>query len=234
MSAMDREQRAPGSEERERRQRAWTWDVLTLGVLAGSFALTAAVYQRLPDPMPTHFAIDGRPNGWMARAVGAWLEPMMAVAIVGLLRFGSRLMPPGWRARLDASPVQILALAVAGLLAGVHVLVLHAALSPSPRLGNAVWVLLGALFVILGLILPRTRRNPFFGVRTAFALSSDENWARTQRIGGYSMTIGGLVAIAAGLLGSPSIALAAILASALAPAVWSWIIARRGTGDIPR
>jgi uncharacterized membrane protein len=215
-------------------RKRWTWDLFTLCVLACSFALTAAVYQRLPDPMPTHFALDGRPNGWMPRAVGAWLEPTAAVAIVGLLRFGSRLMPPGWRARLDASPVHILALAIAVVLAGIHVLVLHAALSAAPRLGDAVWVLLGALFVVMGLILPRTRRNPFFGIRTAFAVSSDENWARTQRVGGYTLSIGGLVAIAAGLLGSPGVALVAILVSAVTPAVWSWILARRGTGDILR
>jgi hypothetical protein len=46
------------------------------------------------------------------------------------------------------------------------------------------------------------------------------------------MTIGGIVVSAAGLLGSPGAAFAALIVSSLAPAVWSWIIARRsGAAD---
>ena len=40
---------------------------------------------------------------------------------------------------------------------------------------------LGALFVMLGLVMPRVRRNPWVGVRTPWTLASDENWARTHR-----------------------------------------------------
>ncbi|HEX7669319.1 MAG TPA: SdpI family protein, partial [Polyangiaceae bacterium] len=118
-------------------------------------------------------------------------------------------------------------------LSGTQVLVLRASLDTVPRMGAVMWVLLGAMFVVFGLVMPRTRRNPFFGLRTAFSLSSDENWARAQRAGGYSMTIGGIVAFAAGLLGSPGAALAAIVVSSLAPVIWSFTIARRGGDDAP-
>jgi len=148
-----------------------------------------------------------------------------------LARFGARLVRGGWRERLEASPVRALALSVAGVLLAVHVLALRAALSPAQRLGGAVWALLGVFFVVLGLLMPRTRRNPWFGVRTAWTLSSDENWARTHRVAGYSMTLGGLAAAVAGLLGWPGVALAAILVSAFLPAVWSWYIGRRDPDD---
>ncbi len=210
-----------------------SFDLLTAVALAAAFALTAAVYSRLPDPMPTHFDIQGRPNGWMPRALGAWVVPVLAVGVVALTRFGARILPPGWRDRLAASPVRFLSFALAATLLGVHGLVLRASLSPAPRLDGALWVLLGGLFVAIGLVLPRIRRNPFFGVRTAYALASDENWARTQRFGGYAMTIGGGVALAAGALGSPTVALAAIIVAGVAPAVWSWLVARGGPGDIP-
>jgi uncharacterized membrane protein len=213
-------------------RKSYGLDFLTFAILLGTAALTAAVYDRLPDPMPAHFDFRGRVDAWTSRPAGAWLLPAFSVGLVVLLRFGSRLMPPEWRERLEASPVRALALAVAAVLSGVQVLVLRASLDTFPHLGAAIWVLLGALFVVIGLLLPRTRRNPFFGVRTAYALSSDENWARTQRAGGYWMTIGGIVVSAAGLLGSPGAALATLIVSSLAPAVWSWIIARRsGAAD---
>ncbi|MGD0679422.1 MAG: DUF1648 domain-containing protein [Polyangiaceae bacterium] len=215
------------------RPKSLSLDILTAVALAAAFVLTAAVYARLPNPMPTHFDLHGRPNGWMPRAAGAWFGPIVMGGVVGLLRFGARIVPPGWRDRLDASPVRFVSFALALTALGVQSLVLRASLSPMPRLDGAVWVLLGALFVAMGLALPRIRRNPFFGVRTAFALSSDENWARTQRVGGYAMTIGGVVAMTAGFLGAASVAMGAIAVSAFGPAICSWVVARTGPGDIP-
>jgi uncharacterized membrane protein len=208
-------------------------DLFTLFVVAGAFAVTALLYDRLPDPLPTHFDLSGRPNGWMPRAVGAWLVPALEVFVVALLRFAGYLLPQGWRARFEASPVRALALVTALLLTSVHVVVLRTALSPLPNLGNAIWVLLGALFVVLGVLLPRTKRNPLFGVRTAFALASDENWARTNLVGGWAMAAGGVITVAAGLVGLPAVAVAAIIVSAIVPMLWSWVLARRGTGDVP-
>jgi uncharacterized membrane protein len=208
-------------------------DLFTLFAVLGAFAVTALLYDRLPDPLPTHFDLSGRPNGGMSRAVGAWLLPGVEVVIVGLLRFGGRLLPPGWRERLEASPMRAMALLTALLMTGVHIVVLRAALSPLPNVGNAVWLLLGATLIALGVLLPRTRRNPFFGVRTAFALASDENWARTQRVGGWTMVGGGIVAVAAGLVDLPAVAVAAIVVSAIVPVLWSWVLAKRGTGDVP-
>lgn len=208
-------------------------DLFTLFVVLGAFAATVLLYDRLPDPLPTHFDLNGHPNGWMSRAVGAWVVPAIEVLVVALLRFGGYLMPKGWRERLEASPVRALALVTAGMLTSVHVVVLRAALSPLPNLGNAIWLLLGGLFVVLGVLLPRTKRNPFFGVRTAFALASDGNWARTNRVGGWAMVGGGVIAIAAGLVSLPAVALTAILTSAIVPMFWSWVLAKRGTGDVP-
>jgi uncharacterized membrane protein len=208
-------------------------DLFTLFFVLGAFAVTVLLYGRLPDPLPVHFDLSGQPNGWMSRAVGAWLLPGIEVLVVGLLRFGGHLLPPGWRERLDASPAHALALVTALMLTSVHVVVLRASLSALPSLGNAIWVLLGALFIALGVLLPRSRRNPFFGVRTAFALASDENWARTQRVAGWTMVGGGIITVAAGLLGLRAVAIATILTSALVPALWSWVLAKRGTGDVP-
>jgi uncharacterized membrane protein len=209
-------------------------DMLTPGVIAGTAALTAALYPRLPDPMPTHFDLMGRPNGWMPRPFGAHALLGVTIVVVGLVRFAGVLLPAGWRDRFEASPIRTMALGLAAFLCGAQVLILRAALSPSPRLGTGIWMLLGALWVVLGLALPRTRRNPFFGVRTSFALASDENWARTQRAAGYWMTGGGVVVLIAGLLGWRAAAMGALVVSAFAPVLWSWLLARRGPGDIPR
>ncbi|MCL2448205.1 MAG: DUF1648 domain-containing protein [Polyangiaceae bacterium] len=203
-------------------------DALIIGLLLVTFAVTAAMYGRLPDPMPTHFGVSGRPNGWMSRAWGAWLLPVLNAAVAALFKFGAGLLPREWRGRLEASPVRILSLITVAFLSAVHLLVLHAALSRSKALGAEIWVIAGVFFAAAGQILPRTRRNPFIGVRTTWTLTSDENWARTHRMAGYAFSVGGAVAVLAGLGHAPGLAQAALLAAVLVPVLWSWRLARRG------
>ena len=203
-------------------------DAVTVGALLLTFALTAVVYARLPDPMPTHFAASGRPNGWMPRAYGAWLVPFTSLGLAALIRFGGHLLPPDWRARLEASPVRALTMMTVVFLSAVHLLVLHAALSPAKTLGSTVvWLLLGVFLVVLGQILPRTRRNPFIGVRTAWTLTSDENWAQTHRVAGYAFTLGGAAVAVSGWLHAPGLGGAALTVAVLAPILWSWRLSRR-------
>lgn len=201
-------------------------DLLAFGLIGASAIATAAVYDRLPDPMPTHYDLHGVPNGWMPRPIGAFILPVLATFVWALVRFGSGLLPPAWRERLEQSPVSAVGALVGGLLAGLQALMLQAALTEPPHLGGATWLLAGAFFVLLGLVLPRVRRNPWIGVRTPWSLSSDENWAKTHRFAGYTMTAGGVFSMVAALLGSPAFGVAFILAGALAPVVYSWYVAR--------
>lgn len=55
-------------------------------------------------------------------------------------------------------------------------------------------------FIILGNIIPKMRRNSISGVRTAYSLSSDEAWYRTQRHVGSVMLVTGCLLLVAALL----------------------------------
>jgi uncharacterized membrane protein len=198
-------------------------DGLAIGVIGATAALTAIVYERLPERLATHFDIHGNPNGWMSRAVGAWFMPVFALAIWALVRFATRRVEPG-RASL-------LAMLVATFMSAVHVLVLGYALVPGMGIMRPLWGAVGLLYVALALILPRVKRNAFVGVRTPWTLRSDENWARTQRVAGYAMFAGGILVIACGVVGGGTsaniVALVAIFVSALVPVIYSLVIARR-------
>ncbi len=205
-------------------------DVVSIGVIGLTSALTAAVYDRLPARMATHFDLAGNPNGWMSREMGAWFAPVFALGLWAFVRFFPRILPGSERKRLgDSSPPLVAALTVF-FLAAVHVLILYVAIVPGASLARAIWVVLGAFYIALGLILPRIKRNAIMGVRTPWTLTSDENWARTQRVGGYSMVLGGVVATAFGVLGGTAggvVALVALFVSTLVPAGYSLLLARR-------
>ncbi|MBS2012988.1 MAG: DUF1648 domain-containing protein [Deltaproteobacteria bacterium] len=207
------------------------WDGVAVLSLVCSAMMTVAVYDRLPDPIATHFDFHGQPNGWMPRAMGAWFAPVFGLALWLFVRFVPKVLPASEKKRLPDGQLALVSSLTALFLVAVHALVLYVALVPGASLMRPVWLLLGAFFVALGLVLPRVKRNAFVGIRTAWTLTSDENWARSNRVGGYSMVVGGIGAALAGILGGATggvVAIAFLLGSALVPAVYSLVLARRG------
>ena len=204
-------------------------DSVALGVLAIGAAATAAVYAKLPDPMATHFDLSGQPNGWMPRATGAWACPVIALGMWAALRYLPRVLPRSEKRRLGEPTAALVAALTTVFLMGVHGLVLRYALTGAGVTGAALFMV-GVLYVALGLVLPRVRRNALVGVRTPWTLASDENWARTQRVGGYAMVLGGVAVALLGVVGTLPATLAAVvvlLASGAVPVVYSLILARR-------
>jgi uncharacterized membrane protein len=190
---------------------------VVLGATLLALATSIAVYPWLPATMPVHFDLAGRADGFAPRAIGAFVVPSVLLLLLVL-------------SRARHGGAMGLALAIgAAFLAALHVLVLRAALTDGV-LGAGMWLLVGALFVALGLVLPRVRRNRWVGVRTPWALRSPEVWARTQRVGGATMlACGALVLLSAGTDGASAdfLRAVAIVVSGVVPIVYSWWIAKR-------
>ncbi len=215
------------------------WDGVALLSIAAAMIATWTVFDRLPDPLPTHFGLDGKPNGWMPRVYGAWVIPAVAVVLWLVTRLLPFVLPKSDKPRLADGSLPFVAMLTTVFVSAVHVVVLYVALDPSSR-GSAeggtrdvtqlIFALMAIFFVALGLVMPRLRRNRVVGVRTPWTLTSEENWARTHRVAGYSMVggglLGGLCAMIGGAVGSLT-ALACFLAAGIIPAVWSFLYARR-------
>jgi uncharacterized membrane protein len=205
------------------------FDVATLLVLAGTVALTLALYDALPARIPTHFGLSGHADGWTRRDVGAWLLPGIALVVWAVLRFASVWCPGDWKERAARSPMAAAAFFCAALLAGIQAIVLWASFHPGESAGRPLALVMGGFLLSLSFVMPRIRRNPVIGIRVAWTLASDENWARTHRFASYTFAGAGLVALAAGLLGgapAAPVAFVALLLGALAPMVYSYVVAR--------
>lgn len=187
--------------------------MVSAGATVLAFAASLAVYAWLPDPMPVHFDIHGHADGFGSRAVGAFLLPCVMLALLAFARVRSR--------QLDG--VGAMTGVLASFLLALHVLVLRAALHDG-ELGDLFWVLVGVMFVVLGMILPRLRLNRWFGVRTPWSMRSPEAWARTHRAAGRVMVVCGA---ALALSSSIAVRVIAIGVLVVVPVAQSWWIARK-------
>ena len=203
------------------------WDRVSVVILLAAFVGMLALYGRLSERIPSHFDIHGNVDATLPRAVGAFVMPVFGLGVWGLVRFGAYLLPGGWRDRLRASPVGPAAACVLALLFALHVIMIHAALAGRTEAAALLGLTLSGFWFVMGLVLPRVRRNPFIGIRTTWTLTSDENWARTHRIGAIAFVLAGVLGLFAAALGAFWLVVAAILVSAVVPVVYSYLLARR-------
>jgi len=169
--------------------------------IAGAFLLSAAVYARLPNPMATHWDFNGHVNGYSSRMIGAFSMPVVALFIWGFMRGLPYIDPRRANYAKFQSTYDLMVNAFVTLLALVNVAVLGRSLGwPMPDMGRMMAVLVGAMTLLLGNVLPRARPNWWFGIRTPWTLTSDTVWTKTHRVGGYLMSAAGVITLLSAFL----------------------------------
>jgi uncharacterized membrane protein len=208
------------------------WYPVVLALVAA--AMSAAVYTRLPETMAVHWDLDGNPNGWMPRAVGAAFGPVMILLLGFLMRVVPRIDPRAENYARFGEAYEVIVASVLVLMLVTHGIMLAIALGYHVSVARVVPALVGVLFVVIGNMMPLVRPNWWFGIRTPWTLSNDRVWTRTHRLAGFCMTGGGLLMIVAALVLPPSLGLPVLLTVAVAatvgPALYSYLTWKREEG----
>ena len=146
-----------------------------------------ACYSRLPENVPIHWGADGSVNGYGPRAVTSILD-VLPLLCLGLFLVIPKMDPKGENYMKASGLYRGFVIAFTLIMFGVTWFTEATAFGVIPATGGPVGlivsVVLGALFVGLGNYLPRMRQNYTFGIRTPWALVDENNWKRTQRVGG--------------------------------------------------
>ena len=153
-----------------------TLSFVVAGLIACSAAIIVVTSGGLPERVATHFAFDGRANGWRSRDAYAWMMGILAL----VLPFGVWL-PAAWMARRWPNLVNVpfrdywlaparreatfarlekmgigMALLSAGILAALHVEVLEANRRTPAAAGDVMAWVTGAFVVAIAAIIATT------------------------------------------------------------------------------
>jgi uncharacterized membrane protein len=166
-------------------------DSRPLVTVAALYAISAVAYARLPP--------------WTDRAFIAFLLPTAALVISVLMRLLARdQMRHGNGAFAD--PYNAIVFRVVLFIGGLHGTVLAALLGrglmarSGPLVPRLAPLLLGAVLIAIGNLLPRLRPNVAIGIRTSRTLRDREAWLRVNRTAGYVSVTLGLAIVAIALL----------------------------------
>ena len=206
---------------------------LPVSLIVGVWAFSLAVLSRLPERVPVHWGISGKPDRLGTRIEGAFLLPVLMVMLFVILQWYPSRDPRAANITKFRGAYDTVVAATIAFLGGIHVLALGSTLGWRVDMTTVVLVGLGAMFMLLGNLLPLARSNFIFGIRTPWTLSSETVWTRSHRVGGYAMVAAGLLTIVSAFLSPPigvTIAVASLALAGLIPVVYSYVVWSRERG----
>lgn len=199
--------------------------------------MSLAAWNRVPDPMPIHWNPEGQPDSFGGKWLGLLLWPAIIVLLPLLLILCFKIDPRGAHVQRSSGALGAIIVGAGIFMLLVHALVLRAALGGGMRLDHRLLAMLvGGLFVLIGLALPKLRSNWFAGIRTPWTLSSERVWHLTHRLAGWTFTLAGLAIVLLAWLaeGRPlfGLIIGVVAAAALVPIIYSYVLYRRIQGEL--
>jgi len=180
--------------------------ILTAAVAVTAWGAWQGWFGPLPDPVPIHWNIQGKPDGWMARDKVLPLLFLPAGVMLVMILLGLAipwLSPKKFEVESFRPTFEHVMLLVVGLFAYIHVALMLSYLRPGFESARLLVGGMMIFFAFLGNVMGKVRRNFWMGVRTPWTLASEVVWNRTHRVAAWLWVAGGLGIGIAVLVGLP-------------------------------
>jgi uncharacterized membrane protein len=208
--------------------------IASIAVIVAMIAVAAIVATSLTGDaqLPTHWGLNGRPDGFSGKWT-ALLLPAVIAGGVSLLFYVLPAIEPRRRG-LERSQGLYLwgwaALLVMSLL--IQLAVVCVALEWAIAGTSFILAGIGIVFLMIGNQLGKSRSMYMIGFRTPWTLASEEVWIKTHRLAGKLMASGGGLLLLAAFLPLPDNAVAFLLLGVIAvsaglPVLYSYVLWRR-------
>lgn len=200
--------------------------------------VTALVFGFLPERIPAHYGFDGMVTRYGSR----WEAFIFPLATIGfgffmlfMARFSRKHESEG-----NHNNEKVLLISAIVFMIVFNVLTLHSLYTSYKQVDDLysatdpmrmIFSLLGLSFVVVGNFMPKLKRNSIMGLRTKWSLSSDEAWRKSQRFGGISFIVTGVLLVVGNVFLFTSIrsffcSLALILVTVAVCVIYSYRVAQ--------
>jgi uncharacterized membrane protein len=201
--------------------------LITIAVIAG-----AVLWNQLPDPMASHWNANDEVNGTMPKIWGVFLMPVVMLGMFLLLTFIPNLDPLKANVAQFRETFNLFILFMVAFMLYVHTLTLLWSLGYSFQMSAALLPALGLLFIFIGYLLRKAKRNFFIGIRTPWTLSSDSVWDKTHQLGSVLFMLSGVFALLGSLIGGIAafwLMFVPLIGSTLFLVIYSYVLYRSET-----
>lgn len=179
------------------RRKEW----LMVMVVLASVLLTGWFYPQMPDKVASHWNAEGQVDGYMDRGPGTFMLPVMMLFLAALFFIIPRIDPLRENIEKFRDAYEDMVLVILAFFFFIHLQMMLWNMGMEASMAATVPFGVGLLFIFLGHLMQKAKRNWFIGIRTPWTLSSDRVWEKTHKIGGKLFKAMGIVMILSIMLG---------------------------------
>jgi uncharacterized membrane protein len=204
--------------------------LLALAVLAG-----VVLWNQLPDQMASHWDTNDQVNGYLPKFWGVFLMPLITLGMFALFLVLPGIDPLKANIAQFRETFNVFIVVIVAFMLYVHGLTLAWSLGHQNfKMSAAMLPFMGVLFIAVGFMLRKAKRNFFIGIRTPWTLSSDNVWDKTHQLGAILFMVSGACAIIGGIFGGMTafwLMFVPLIGSTLFLVVYSYVLYRNETKE---
>lgn len=155
-----------------------------------------------PDSIPMHYNVLGEIDRY-----GSKYEMIMLPIFVLISGIVPMLFAKHFKSKSDKSSEKlslnvgiVLVLMFIALYVLFSVMALNSNIEYGTDIGKFIIIAIGIFFTVLCNLMPKARLNSLFGIRTSWSIANEKTWQKSQRFGGYSGVICGIILVISGLV----------------------------------
>ena len=210
-----------------------TTSIISIILIASAVVAGAVLWNQLPEQMASHWNANDQVDGTMPKFWGVFMMPLIALGLMALFLAIPNIDPLKANIAQFRESFNLFTVLIIAFILYVHGLTLAWSLGfTSFKMSAAMLPFMGVLFIAIGLMLRKAKRNFFIGIRTPWTLSSDSVWDKTHQLGSILFMISGVFALIGGLFGGVTafwLMFIPLMGSTLFLVVYSYILYRNET-----
>jgi uncharacterized membrane protein len=176
--------------------------ILTLAMILLALLAGAILWNQLPNQMASHWNINDEVNGYLPKIWGVLLMPLITLGMLALFLIVPSIDPLKANIAQFRESFNLFIILIVALMLYIHGLTLAWSLGFQHfKMSAAMLPFMGVLFVAIGFMMKKAKRNFFIGIRTPWTLSSDSVWNKTHQAGSVLFMASGALAIIGGFFG---------------------------------
>jgi len=167
--------------------------LITLATVIASVATLVNLPEGLT--LPIHWNINGEIDRFADATHALLMPPAIMIGTLTLL-FVLKYIEPRKQNLLDSlQAAKAIITAIIVFFAVIEASYIALIMGVDFEMHKVILSAVGALFIVTGNYMTKTRSNFFIGIKTPWTLSSDSVWKKTHRLGGKLFMIAGLLII---------------------------------------
>ncbi len=210
-----------------------TTTIVVLLLVAAATIVGVALWNRLPDPMASHWGTNDQVNGYMSKFWGVFLMPLITLGMMLLFLLIPNIDPLKANIAQFRDVFNLFITLIVAFMLYIYILTLRWNLGYTDfGMSKAMLPALGILFFFVGYMLRKAKRNFFIGIRTPWTLSSDKVWDETHRLGSILFMASGALTFVGSFFGGMTafwFLFVPVIGSTLITLVYSYVLYQQET-----